>query len=87
MRNRAGAVRKSRGMIRFGLEVGSADLVCIVAPHGRWLCIETKRPKNSKTAEAQTKWLEKMRTYGAVAGVCKTVEEALALVELARVPA
>lgn len=73
-----------RGRVTFGLEVGSADIVAIVAPHGRWLCVETKRPKNAVVAERQEKWLRKMVAYGAVAGVCTTPEEAIALVELAR---
>lgn len=84
MRNNVGAIRKGRRFIRYGLGVGSADVVAIVAPTGRWLCIETKRPKNSKETEAQTRWLEMVRRYGAIAGVCRSPEEALALVEQAR---
>lgn len=84
MRNTVGAVKKGGRYIRYGLEVGSADIVAIVAPHGRWLCIETKRPKGYEATEAQEKWLRTMRGYGAVVGVCRTAEEALRLVELAR---
>lgn len=82
MRNNVGR----RGRVSFGLEVGSADLICVVAPHGRLLCVETKRPKGATASDAQTRWLEKMRRYGAVAGVCRTPEEAIALVEEARKP-
>jgi hypothetical protein len=84
MRNSVGLARHGARRVRYGLEVGSADLVAIVAPYGKWLCIECKRPKNSKESEAQTKWLEKMRRYGAVAAVVRSAAEVGPLVELAR---
>lgn len=84
MRNSVGLARHGARRVAYGLEVGSADLVAIVAPYGRWLCIECKRPKNSKETEAQTKWLEKMRRYGAVAAVVRSPDQVGALVDLAR---
>src|SRR5262245_52685275 len=78
MRNNVGAIRKGKRYIKYGLGVGSADIVAIVAPHGRWLCVETKRAKGGKATEEQARWLEVMRRYGAVAGICRTPEEALA---------
>lgn len=84
MRNTVGCVRKGQRFIRYGLGVGSSDIVCCVAPYGRWLCLEVKRPKDSETTEAQLRWLAKLRAYGAVAAVVHSVEEIGPLVELAR---
>ncbi len=84
MRNSVGLARHGRRRVKYGLGVGSADIVCCVAPHGRWLCIETKRPKNAKETEAQTKWLEKMRRYGAIAAVVRSPDEVGRLVDMAR---
>jgi len=83
-RNNTGAVKKGPRFIRFGLAVGSADVVPIVAPHGRWLAIETKRPKNGETTEKQDEWLGLVRRMGGVAGVARSPEEALELLEQAR---
>lgn len=82
IRNNAGSHRRKKPT-----EIGSSDLFCIVAPYGRWLCIETKRPKGGKEADHQKAWLQKMRNYGAVAGFCRTPQEAIALVAEARKPA
>lgn len=84
MRNNVGAIKKGARFIRYGLAVGSSDLVCIVAPHGRWLCVEVKDSAGGEVSEAQTKWLEKMRLYGAVTGIATCPEDALALVLEAR---
>lgn len=88
MRNNVGAVKKGQRFIRYGLEKSSSDLVAIVAPHGRWLCIECKRSDGGNGVEEveQNIWLTKMRGYGAVAGICTTPEDALLLVALARDP-
>lgn len=89
MRNNVGAIKKGSRFIRYGLDgKSSSDLVAIVAPFGRWLCIECKRGDGGNGIEEkdQLVWLEKMRRYGAVAGICTTPEQALALVEEARRP-
>jgi hypothetical protein len=88
MRNNVGAVKKAGRYIKYGLEKSSSDLVCIVAPYGRWLCIELKRGDGGNGVEEvdQRVWLEKMRRYGAVADFCTSPERALELVELARLP-
>lgn len=66
-----------------GLGLGSSDLICIVPPTGRLLAIECKSERG-RTTEEQDRWLEQVRKYGGVAGVARSVEEAFALVELAR---
>lgn len=84
MRNTVGSTRTVGGYITYGLGRGSPDVVAIVAPMGRWVCIEVKRPKDSEAEEHQVAWLDRARELGAVAGVCRSPEEALALVEEAR---
>lgn len=87
MRNQVGRARYSSGKYAsHGLGKGSSDLVCIVAPYGRWLCLEVKREKGGVVSPEQEKWLALVRRYGAVSGVVKTVEEALRLVDEARLP-
>lgn len=72
--------RPKRGQ---GLGLGAADLICIVPPHGRFVAIEMKSPKG-RVADEQYAWLSQVRKYGGVAGVARSVDEAFALVELAR---
>lgn len=80
--------RKMQGRwVSFGLGKGSSDLVAIVAPYGRWLCIETKKSKGGIVSDDQKSWLAMMERYGAVVGVCTTPEQALELVVKARRPA
>jgi hypothetical protein len=87
MRNQVGGSKyRSGNYASHGLGKGSADLVCIVAPWGRWCCLEVKREKGGVVSPDQQKWLALVRRYGAVSGVVKSVEEAMALVEEARQP-
>lgn len=83
-RNNTGALRDARGrQVRYGLAVGSADLIGVVGPHGRFVAIEVKSAGGSVTGD-QSLWLETVRRMGGVAGVARSVEEALALIEEAR---
>ena len=68
---------------RFGLCVGSADLIGVVAPHGRFLAIEVKSAKGRTTKE-QELFLALVRRMGGVAGVARSVEEAVSLANIAR---
>jgi len=83
MRNSCGLARHGQRVVRYGLERGSSDLVAIVAPAGRWLCVEVKRA-DGRVDPAQAAWLDEMRALGAVAGVCRSPEEALCLLAEAR---
>lgn len=83
-RNHVGRGRHASGnYVAMGLGVGSADIVGLVPPFGRWLAIEVKAPKGVVSPE-QTRWLELVRRWGGVAGVARSVEDALALVNEAR---
>ena len=69
---------------RSGLAVGSADLIGLVPPSGRFLAIECKRPKGGRLSERQRDWLEVVRRCGGIAGIARSVEEAFALIDQAR---
>ncbi len=86
MRNTVGVDRRRGGFIKYGLGKGSSDIVAIVAPYGRWLCIETKRGKGGRREPEQEQWLQWMKTYGAVTGVVTDPNDVLALVDEARRP-
>ncbi len=67
-----------------GLGLGTADIICVVPPHGRFLGIETKRPRGSKISANQKAWLGVVRQFGGISGIATNVTEALALVAEAR---
>lgn len=74
--------RPKRGQ---GLGLGASDLICIVPPYGRFLAIECKRPETrSRTTDEQKAWLKQVIKYGGMSGVATSVEEAFALLDLAR---
>lgn len=68
---------------RFGLAPGSSDLVAILAPSGRWFCLEVKTA-TGRVDEEQTKWMALARKFGAFACVVRSVEEAVAALQRAR---
>ncbi len=78
-RNNVG-VDTMRG-IRYGLGVGSPDLVGIA--WGRFVGLEVKTP-TGRVSKEQTMWLDMVRRFGGVAGVARSVEDAIAIVEEAR---
>lgn len=66
--------------LRYGLAVGSADLVGLVAPSGRFLALEVKAPGGRATAE-QEGWLALVRRMGGHACIVRSVDDALAALE------
>jgi hypothetical protein len=68
-------------MVRYGLGVGSADLVGVV--DGRFVALEVKRPGESPTKE-QILWANKMRCNGAFVAVVTSADEALAAIKRCR---
>ena len=60
---------------RFGLCPGSADLVGVLAPFGRWFCLEIKTERG-KSSDGQEMWAEMMRRHGASVYTVRSVEEA-----------
>jgi hypothetical protein len=69
---------KNPRMIRFGLCVGSADIIG-VRSDGKFLAIEVKIGKGRQTKE-QAAFIEAVRASGGVAGVVRSVEESLSLI-------
>ncbi len=69
-----------------GLGEFAADVLCVVPPYGRACFVEVKRPstRNAKRDAEQREWAKWIRHYGGVAGVATNVDEAFALVALAR---
>lgn len=69
--------------VRTGLGVGSPDLVGILAPSGRWVCLEVKAAEGDVQPE-QRKCHAIWRGFGAFVAVVRSVEEARAALAEAR---
>lgn len=77
-RNNVGVLKNAAGIpIRFGLAVGSSDLIGIT-PTGRFLAVEIKTSKGRATPE-QMRFIEAVRARGGIAGIARSPAEALAL--------
>lgn len=82
-RNNVGKLKDARGVwVTYGLGVGSCDLVGIVAPSGRLFAVEVKT-EDGKTTPEQEAWIAMINRFGGVAGVARSVDEALAIVDKA----
>jgi hypothetical protein len=64
-------------MIQAGLTTGGADIIGI-APDGRFLAVEVKTSKGRIRPE-QTKFLQAVKNAGGIAGVARSVDDALQL--------
>lgn len=62
-----------------GLPKGFSDLFGVRLSDGKAVFIEVKTA-DGKASDDQKKFIEKMREYGAVAGICHSVDEALELI-------
>lgn len=69
--------------VPFGLTKGAPDLIGVLAPRGRWFCLELKVPGEDATAE-QRKVHGVWRSFGAFVRVVHSVEEARAALDAAR---
>lgn len=77
-RQNVGVLKNAAGIpIRFGLAIGSSDLIGI-APGGRFLAVEIKTAKGKATPE-QLRFIEAVRDRGGIAGIARSPAEALAL--------
>ena len=75
-RNNVG-VDSERG-VRYGLGIGSADLVGVV--HGTFVALEVKTT-TGRVSDDQTRWLDAVRRCGGVAEVVRSVEDAVRVVQ------
>ena len=81
-RNHTGQLRDERGQVhRFGLAVGSADLVGVY--HGRFIALECKSG-TGRVSKEQQEWMGVVRGAGGFACVVRSADEAVAAVERAR---
>ena len=67
----------------FGLGTGSPDLVGILGPHGRWLCLEVKVP-GEEAEPHQEVCHQQWRVFGALVYVVHSVDEARSALTAAR---
>jgi hypothetical protein len=81
---RANVVSDRGRFKRTGLGVGSADLLCVVPPHGRAVFLEVKT-RVGKASDEQVEFVEEVQRFGAIARVVRSVEEAVSAVTDARV--
>ena len=68
--------------LKYGLCVGSSDLIGIVAPHGRLIALEVKTASGRVTREQQ-QFLSLVERMGGVARVVRSVDDALRAVDAA----
>ena len=75
-RNNTGVLPDRRGIpVRFGLCVGSSDLIGI-APDGVFVAIEAKNSTGQPTT-AQLRFIDAVRSHGGRAGIARSAEDAV----------
>jgi hypothetical protein len=72
---------RSATPIRFGL-VGSADLLGIIKPSGKFLAVEVKSA-TGRVSEQQQRFLDMVRDFGGVAVVARSVDDVERAIEAA----
>ena len=77
-RNNTGALYDATGrLVRYGLAPGSSDLVIVMRPFGRMICLEGKTTsKRSKPSEDQIAWGTTIREMGGYYDIFRSKEEA-----------
>lgn len=82
-RNHVGVGEHGGRVRRFGLSIGSSDLIGILAPSGRFVALEVKSARGRVTPE-QDLFLTLIQDRGGFAAVVRSVDEARAALERAR---
>ena len=80
-RNNTGIAEHRGARVRYGLAVGSADLIGCLG--GRFVALEVKAPAG-RTSPEQRQWLDLVRRNGGFAAVVRSVDEARAAIARAR---
>ena len=84
-RNSTGVLADASGRhVRFGLCVGSSDLIGILAPLGMLVAIEVKRPKGGRASAEQAQFIDLVKRRGGHGGFARSVEDARRIVDEAR---
>ena len=80
-RNNTGVAEHRGARVRYGLAIGSADLIgCL---DGRFIALEVKTAAG-RTSPEQRMWLDLVRRNGGFAAVVRSVDEARAAIARAR---
>lgn len=74
-RNNTGAYKKDGRVVRYGLCVGSSDLIGILRQNGRFVALEVKTP-DGKASPEQLMFLEFVRREGGFAAIVRSPVEA-----------
>lgn len=82
-RNNVGVAQFGRAKVRYGLCVGSSDLIGILSPSGRLVSLEVKSATGRSTEE-QRKWLAMVRRMGGFGCIVRSVHDARAALQRAR---
>ncbi len=72
-RNNVGVYKRGKSIIRYGLGVGSSDLIGQLKD-GRFLAIECKT-RTGRTTKEQDLFLNRVKMWGGVAIVCRSSSE------------
>lgn len=75
-RNQCGAYKRGRHYIAYGLGVGSADLVGLLIPSGRFFALEVKTEVGKLSAE-QRAWAFAVQKAGGYVACVRSVGDAL----------
>lgn len=80
-RNNVGCTRFPNGsVVRYGLFPGSSDLIGIRKRDGRFLAIEVKKPGQNAKPHQQN-FIDRIKEAGGIAGVARSIDEALKIAE------
>ena len=82
-RNESGVAEHMGRYVRYGLQKGSADIIGILSPGGRFLALEVKTPRG-RTSKEQDLFLKLVRRRGGFACVVRSVDEAVAAIDRAK---
>jgi hypothetical protein len=81
-RNNGGMARYGQAKVRYGLAPGSADLVGLLVPSGRFLAVEVKAPtthhRGDGLTDDQVRWRCVVERAGGIYVLATSVAEALA---------
>lgn len=74
-RNNTGGLRDAAGrIVRFGFK-GSGDILGVIAPSGRFLSVECKRPSGGVLSKEQEAFGAQVRAAGGIYIVARSVDE------------
>lgn len=82
-RNAQASGRIDGRWVQGGLGEGSADLVGLVGPQGRFFALELKRPRGGVVSAEQRAWMAIVNRLGGYAAVCRSAAEAVRHAEAA----